>query len=174
MQKKSSNVGFLGGTDLQEQLTSVRVFKTPCVYEYAWSCAENSLMFLCLSVFHPSIASFPSEPCYRCVFFVCVCFFHHSYCCFLPLNLSWLCCLRFSSPQLFFFHSFTISYSLFIIASCFSPHCHFHLLPPLSLSLLPQNKTGIVLREGSSSKQKYHYPSDCHLDVLEMLGLYFS
>lgn len=171
MQKKSSNVGFLGGTDLQEQLTSVRVFKTPCVYEYAWSCAENSLMFLCLSVFHPSIASFPSEPYYCCGFFVCVFFFHHSYCCFLPLNLSWLCCLRFSSPQLFFFipllfHILSLSLRpvfLPTVIFIFQPLCFFHCCSKI--------RQALFYVRGAA---RYHYPSDCHLDVLEMLGLYFS
>lgn len=67
----------------------------------------------------------------------------------------------------------TVSFSLFIIPSCFSPLCHFHLLPPLSLLLLLQNKADIVWHDESCWKVKYHYPSDCHLDVLEILLGFF-
>lgn len=124
----------------------------------------NSLisLFICLdvSLFHPSLTSFPSEL-LSLVFFSSV-FLLFSPSCFILAQLSSFFLIQLFPP-------FTVSFSLFIIPSCFPPHCHFHLLPPPSLVLLQQNKADIVVCDGSCSKLNYHYPSDCHLDVLEIL-----
>lgn len=132
----------------------------------------NSLTSLCLSVwmclfFIPLSPHSLQNP---VIFVFLLFFFHHSSCCFLPLALSWLWCLHFFSLQLF--PPSTVSFSLFIIPSCFSPLCHFHLLPPPSPVLQQWNKADIVLRDESCSKVKYHYSSDCHLDVLEIFNVF--
>lgn len=114
----------------------------------------NSLISLCLSV-------------WMCLFFIPLSphslqnpvifggFFHHSSCCFSPS------CFIFPLLSSFFFLQLfppsTVSFSLFIIPSRFSPLCHFHLLPPPSLALLQQNEADIVLRDETCSKVKYHY-----------------
>lgn len=93
----------------------------------------NSLISLCLSVwmclFFIRLTSSPSEPCYHLglVFFSSL-FPLFSPFCFILALLSSFFLLQLFPP-------FTVSFSLFIIPSCFSPHCRFHLLPPPSLSL---------------------------------------
>lgn len=81
----------------------VYAFKTPCVYEYSRPCAENQQLdfslFICLdvSLFHPSLSPHsPQNPVIFGRFF-----FYHSSRCFLPLALSWLCCLHFFSSNFF-------------------------------------------------------------------------
>lgn len=114
---------------------TVYAFKFSLCLWISWArCWKPTAWFL--SVYQFGCVSFsslshltPSERCY-----LCFGFFHHSPRCFFPSYFIFGSdVLVFFLLQLFFF-PFTVSFSLFIIPSCFSPHCHFPSLTP-SISL---------------------------------------
>ena len=155
---------------------TVYAFKiSPCLWICRARCWKPTAWFL--SVYQFGCVSFsslshltPSERCY-----LCFGFFHHSPRCFSPSYFIsgsdvLVFCLFFSS------HFFPFPLPCHFLSLSFRPASLptviFHLLPPPSLSLPQQNKAGIVLRDGSCSKLKYHYPFDCHLDVLENFAVF--
>lgn len=152
------------------------LLNSPCVYEYPGPGAENQqldfslFISLDVSLFHPSLTSPPQNA----VIFVLV-FFITLPAVFFPLTLSLALMSQFFFSSNFFSFPLPCHFLSLSFRPASLPTVIFHLLPPPCLSLPQQNKAGIVLRDGSCSKLKYHYPFDCHLDVLEnFAGFYFA
>lgn len=135
----------------------------------------NSFISLCLSVWMVFFIPLSPHSLQKPVIFV-FCFFHYSSCCFLPpAFISALASLYFFFLLLLqLFLPTSVSFSLFIIPSWFSLLSVIFISYRLRFLLPPQqNKVDNVSRDESGTKVKYHYPSDCHLDVLEILFFFF-
>lgn len=148
--------------------TSTIIFS---VYEYAQPCKPAAL-FLCLSVwmclfFIPLSPHSLQNP----VIFVFFCFITLP-AVYPPLLYLGLVVFVFFSLPTFYCVIFSLYHSVLLLSS-FS----FSSLTPrpscVSVLLLQQNKADIVLRDKSCSKLKYHFASDCYLDVLEILFFFF-
>lgn len=142
-------------------------FKTSCMN-------TNSFISVCLSVWMVFFIPLSPHSLQNPVIFV-FCFFHHSSCCFLPpAFISALASLYFFSPPPTFSSYFCVIFPLHhsvpfsLLSVIFISYRLCFLLPP------QQNKVDNVSRDESGTKVKYHYPSDCHLDILEILFFFFS
>lgn len=134
----------------------------------------NSFISLCLSVWMVFFIPLSPHSLQKPVIFV-FCFFIT-----LPAVFSLLLLSRLWRLYIFFllllqlFLPTSVSFSLFIIPSWFSLLSVIFISYRLRFLLPPQqNKVDNVSRDESGTKVKYHYPSDCHLDVLEILFFFF-
>lgn len=135
----------------------------------------NSFISLCLSVWMVFFIPLSPHSLQKPVIFV-FCFFSLLFLLFSPS-----CFYLGSGVFIFFFLLLlqlflptSVSFSLFIIPSWFSLLSVIFISYRLRFLLPPQqNKVDNVSRDESGTKVKYHYPSDCHLDVLEILFFFF-